>query len=468
LDRTLVEADALTLARLIRDKQVSPVAVVEAVLARIEALQPTVNAFITVTAEEARAAARRAEAAVMAGERLGPLHGVPFSVKDLLPTRGVRTTMGSLIFADQVPAEDAVPVRRLREAGAILVGKTTTPEFGHKPLTDSPLFGATRNPWDLSRTAGGSSGGAAAAVVSGQAPLALGTDGGGSIRLPASCCGIVGLKPTLGRVPHVSQADLFSSTSYIGPMARTVAEAAACFDAIAGFDAGDPYSRPEPADDPRDVTVRGLRVGWLPRVGNRLVDAEVLAATEAAARHLEAGGAHVETLDEDVRAFEQTFLIGLQAGLAARVGAHMAAFGDKVAPSLRESIERGARWTAVDWVNALGQRTTMYRRVNALLRRFDVLLSPTLSRPALAVDHDAFRPITIGGEEAGSIRGAWYPYLWPFNLSGHPALSLPCGVAADGLPIGLQIVGPWYGDRRVLALAGHLERERPCARPMPL
>jgi len=468
LDRRLVEADELTLARLIRDKQVSPVAVVEAVLARIEALQPTVNAFITVTAEEARAAARRAEAAVMAGERLGPLHGVPFSVKDLLPTRGVRTTMGSLIFADQVPAEDAVPVRRLREAGAILVGKTTTPEFGHKPLTDSPLFGATRNPWDLSRTAGGSSGGAAAAVVSGQAPLALGTDGGGSIRLPASCCGIVGLKPTLGRVPHVSQADLFSSTSYIGPMARTVAETAACFDAIVGFDAGDPYSRPEPADDPRDVTVRGLRVGWLPRVGNRLVDAEVLAATEAAVRHLEAGGAQVETLDEDVRAFEQTFLIGLQAGLAARVGAHMAAFGDKVAPSLRESIERGARWTAVDWVNALGQRTAIYRRVNALLRRFDVLLSPTLSRPALAVDHDAFQSITIGGEEAGSIRGAWYPYLWPFNLSGHPALSLPCGVAADGLPIGLQIVGPWYGDRRVLALAGHLERERPCARPMPL
>ena len=468
MDRTLVEADALTLARLIRDKQVSPVAVVEAVLARIEALQPTVNAFITVTAEEARTAARRAEAAVMAGEHLGPLHGVPFSVKDLLPTRGVRTTMGSLIFADQVPAEDAVPVRRLREAGAILVGKTTTPEFGHKPLTDSPLFGTTRNPWDLSRTAGGSSGGAAAAVVSGQAPLALGTDGGGSIRLPASCCGIVGLKPTLGRVPHVSQADLFSSTSYIGPMARTVAETAACFDAIAGFDAGDPYSRPEPADDPRVVTVRGLRVGWLPRVGNRLVDAEVLAATEAAVRHLEGGGAQVETLEEDVSAFEQTFLIGLQAGLAARVGAHMAAFGDKVAPSLRESVERGARWSAVDWVNALGQRTAMYRRVNALLRRFDVLLSPTLSRPALAVDHDAFRPITIGGEEAGSIRGAWYPYLWPFNLSGHPALSLPCGVAADGLPIGLQIVGPWYGDRRVLALAGHLERERPCARPMPL
>ena len=464
----MIQTDALTLARRIRTKEISPVSVVEAVLQRIEALQPTVNAFVTVTADEAREAARRAEAAVMAGERLGPLHGVPFSVKDLLFTRGTRTTMGSLIFADQVPTEDAVPVRRLREAGAILIGKTTTPEFGHKPFTDSPLFGATRNPWDLSRTAGGSSGGAAAAVATGQGPLALGTDGGGSVRLPASCCGIVGLKPTLGRVPHVHQADLFSSTSYIGPMARTVAEATACFDVIVGFDPRDPYSRPEPSDDPREVTVRGLRIGWLPRVGNHLVDPEVLGECEGVVGYLEGQGAHVETIEEDLSAFERTFLIGLQAGLAARVGPHMATFGDKVAPSLRESIERGAQWTAVDWVNALGQRTAMYRRAHGWLQRFDFLVSPTLSRPALPVDHDAFRPITIAGQVAGSIRGAWYPYLWPFNLSGHPAVSLPCGWSSDGLPIGLQIVGPWYGDRRVLALAGHLERERPCARPMPL
>jgi aspartyl-tRNA(Asn)/glutamyl-tRNA(Gln) amidotransferase subunit A len=251
-------------------------------------------------------------------------------------------------------------------------------------------------------------------------------------------------------------------------MARTVAEASACLDAIVGFDAGDPYSRPEPASDPRDVTVRGLRLGWLPRVGNRLVDAEVLAACEAAARHLEGDGAHVETVDEDMSAFERTFLIGLQAGLAARVGPHLAKFADEVARSLRESIERGARWSAVDWVNALGQRTAVYRRVQARFRRFDFLLSPALSRPALPVDHDAFEPIAIAGEPAGSIRAAWYPYLWPFNLSGHPAVSLPCGWSSDGLPIGLQIVGPWYADRRVLALAGHLERERPCARPMPL
>src|SRR6266545_3847685 len=305
----IIETDALTLARQIRTKEVSPVAVVDAVLRRIDALQPTVNAFITVTADEARDDARRAEAAVMAGARLGPLHGVPFSVKDLLFTTGVRTTMGSLIFADQVPTEDAVPVHRLREAGAILIGKTTTPEFGHKPLTDSPLFGATRNPWDLSRTAGGSSGGAAAAVATGQAPLALGTDGGGSIRIPAACCGIVGLKPTLGRVPHIHQADLFSTTSYIGPMARSVAETAACLDAIVGPDPGDPYSRPESPEDPRAVIVRGLRLGWLPRVGNQLVDADVLASCEAAVRHLEGQGAHVETVAEDLAPFERTFLV---------------------------------------------------------------------------------------------------------------------------------------------------------------
>jgi aspartyl-tRNA(Asn)/glutamyl-tRNA(Gln) amidotransferase subunit A len=466
--KAMIETDALTLARQIRTKSLSPVEVVDVVLRRIEALQPTVNAFITVTADEAREAARRAEAALMTGSDLGPLHGVPFSVKDLLFTKGIRSTMGSLIFADQVPAEDAVPVRRLREAGAILIGKTTTPEFGHKPLTDSPLFGATRNPWDLSRTAGGSSGGAAAAVATGQGPLALGTDGGGSIRIPAACCGIVGLKPTLGRVPHVHQADLFSTTSYIGPMARSVSEVAACFDVIVGFDRGDPYSRPEPLDEPRDVEVAGLRLGWLPRVGNRLVDQEVLAACEAAVRHLESRGARVEIVEEDFAVFEQAFLVFFEGGLAARIGPHMATFADKVAPSLRESIERGARWSAVDWANALGQRTAVFRRAQALFQRFDFLVSPTLARPALALDHDPFEPISIGGETAGSIRGAWYPYTWPFNLSGHPAVSLPCGWSSDGLPTGLQIVGPWHADRRVLALAERLERERPCARPMPL
>jgi len=465
----MIELDAVTLAREIREKTISPVELMEAVLRRIEDLQPTVNAFITVTADEAREQARRAEAYVTRGFEIGPLHGVPFSVKDLLLTKGTITTMGSVLFADQVPAEDAVAVRRMRVAGAILIGKTTTPEFGHKPLTDSPLFGVTRNPWNLERTPGGSSGGAAAAVATGQGPLALGTDGGGSIRIPASCCGIVGLKPTLGRVPHTQQTDLFSSTSYVGPMARTVADTAACFDAIVGFDAGDPYSRVEPEVDQVDVKVRGLKIGWMPKVGNQRVDAETLAACEAAVKHLEKAGAKVSTFEDDLAAFEPSFLVLLQAGLAARVRPHMEMFADRiVAKSLRETVERGAQWSGADYANALAQRTVVFRRVEALFARFDFLISPTIARPALDVDHDPYAPVTIDGQDAGSIRGAWYPYLWPFNLSGHPAISLPCGWSSDGMPIGLQIVGPWNFDRRVLALAALLERERPCARPMPL
>jgi aspartyl-tRNA(Asn)/glutamyl-tRNA(Gln) amidotransferase subunit A len=268
-------------------------------------------------------------------------------------------------------------------------------------------------------------------------------------------------------VPHIHQADLFSTMSCIGPMARSVDEVAACFDAIAGFDPRDPHSRVEPIDDARDIEVRGLRCGWLPRVGNRLVDAEVSASCEAAVRHLEHEGARVETVDEDFAALEEAFLVFLHGGLAARLGRYMANFGEKIAPSLRRSIEEGARWSAADWANALGQRTGVYRRVVALFRRFDVLVSPTLSRQALAVDHDPFEPISIGGETAGSIRGAWYPYTWPFNLSGHPAVSLPCGWSSDGLPIGLQITARRFEDALALRAAAAWEALAPWPRLAP-
>jgi aspartyl-tRNA(Asn)/glutamyl-tRNA(Gln) amidotransferase subunit A len=466
----MIRSDAVTLARAIRRREVSPVEVVEAVLARIERLQPTVNAFITVTAEEARAAAKRAEARVLGGGPLGPLHGVPFSVKDVTSTAGVRTTMGSVIFERWVPDVDAVPVRRLLDAGAILIGKTTTPEFGHKPLTDSPLFGVTGNPWALDRTCGGSSGGAAAAVVTGQAPLALGTDGGGSVRIPAACCGVVGLKATLGRIPHVHAPDLFGNTSYIGPLARTVGEVALVLDVIAGAAARDPWSRPESSiDDPAGPPgLGGLRLGWMPTVGNRRVDPEVRAATEGAVRGLERLGAAVEPIEIDLAAYEETFHVLLQSALAARIGPSMAEFGDRVAPSLRTTVERGRAWSAVDYQTALGRRSALFLAVQRLFERVDVLASPTLSRPALDLHHDPFEPIVVDGETAGSIRGAWYPYTFPFNLTGHPAVSLPCGFTADGLPIGLQLVGRWHADRRLLALAARLEQDLACARPMPL
>ena len=364
----------------------------------------------------------------MAGEPLGPLHGVPFSVKDLLFTRGVRTTMGSRIFADQVPAEDAVPVRRLREAGAILVGKTTTPEFGHKPHDRQPAV--RRHPQPVgslaqrgrlvrearpppSRRARGRWRSAPTAAAPSASPRPAAASSASSPRSDASRTCIRPISsprrptsdPWRGPWPRPPRASTRSSASIraIPTPARSRSTIRATSTCAACASAGFPGSA----------------------IGSSMRTCSPLARRRCAIWKV--AGAVVETVEEDVTAFEQAFLVFFQGGLAARVGPHMAAFGDKIARSLRESVERGARWSAVDWANALGQRTAMYRRVQALFRRFDFLVSPTISRPALAVDHDPFEPITIGGETAGSIRGAWYPYLWPFNLSGHPAVSLPCG-----------------------------------------
>ena len=342
----LTDLSATELAALIRRKRVSPVELVDAVLARIDSSQASVNAFITVLYDAARAEAKAAEKAVMLGDDLGPLHGVPFSVKDLTYTAGVRTTMGSAIFENFVPSEDAVPVARLKHAGAILLGKTTTPEFGHKPLTDSPIFGVTRNPWDLSRTCGGSSGGAAAAIASGLGPLALGSDGGGSIRIPASCCGIVGLKATLGVVPHVHAPDLFGNNSFIGPMTRTIADARLVLDVIAGPDPRDPYALAVPLRPGlAGADLKGLRIGWIATAGN-IIEPETLSSAEAAIQVLADMGALVEPLEgEDYVVFEQHFLAMLQSALAARLTHHLPTFRARLTPSLVETIERGESGT---------------------------------------------------------------------------------------------------------------------------
>src|SRR5690348_2800358 len=298
----LAYTPAAELAVLIARRAVSPVEAVDGVLDRIEKTQPTLNAFITVCAEEARAAAKEAEAALMRGDNLAPLHGVPFAVKDLVNTAGLRTTFGSWALADNVPAADSPAVARLKAAGAILVGKTTTPEFGHKCFTEAPLFGRTANPWDLARTSGGSSGGAAAAAAAGLAPIGIGTDGGGSSRIPAACCGVVGFKQTLGLVPHDLTPDGFGNQSHITPMTRTVMDAALMLQAMAGPDPCDPHSlglavldfvaaaRPE-------GNLKGMRIAWRPLLGNRFLAAEVRAACEAALLAFEELGAVVEPVE---------------------------------------------------------------------------------------------------------------------------------------------------------------------------
>lgn len=471
-DTELCFTSAVELADLVVRRVVSPVEITEAVLRRIEAMQPQLNAFITVAADRAMSAAREAERAVVAGETLGPLHGVPVSVKDLCNTAGLRTTFGSLYHADNVPVQDCVPVARLRAAGAIVVGKTTTPEFGHKALTEAPLFGRTVNPWHTARTCGGSSGGAGAAVASGLAPLAVGTDGGGSIRIPAAACGIVGMKQTLGVVPHDQTPDVFGLLAYVGPMARTVADAALMLDVMAGPHPSDPHSlgrRPEglTAAARAEGDLRGLRIGWRPFLGNARIDGETRALVEGALAAFTGLGASVDEHRDDFPDAlpiwgPLTFSIW-----ASRFAAIEAALGDRMSASLRHWMAEGRRYGAVAVQDAIAARTRLYRTVEGWFDRIDLLVTPTLSRPALPADQDPFAPVEIEGEAAGGLRDGWYPYTHPFNLTGHPAITVPCGWTKDGLPVGLQIVGPWLADARVLRSAALFEMARPWAHRRP-
>lgn len=453
----IADLDAVTLAAAIRDRQVTPGEAVAASLARI-AEQAEVNAFLTVCAESAQAEAVRAEARLRAGGNLPPLLGVPFSVKDLTATAGVRTTYGSRLFAGHVPSEDAVAVVRMREAGAILIGKTTTPAFGHKPFTEGDLFGRTLNPWNPDVTCGGSSGGAAVAVRLGMAPLALGSDGGGSIRIPASCCGVVGLKPTLGALPNLQAPDLFGANSYVGPMARSVAEVALAWRVLRGADRRDPYGQTDlPPRAARPVA--GLRVAWLPTCGSPAVDPQVAALTAAAVRLLAGLGAEVTEIRHDFAQLEPDFLVMLESSLAARLAGFLPARADAIDASLRQTVEKGLGHSAVALQRTAAARSAAFRRLQTeVFARFDLLVSPTLTAPPLPVGQDPHGRVTIAGTDCGTVRGAWYPFTFPLNLTGHPALSLPCGLTTEGLPVGLQIAAAWYEEETILSAAAALER----------
>lgn len=451
----IADLSAADLAAAILARTVSPVEAVEAALARIEE-KAELNAFMAVSAERARVEAKKAEAKVMRGETLGALHGIPFSVKDLTNTEGVATTQGSALFAENVPKADAVAVARARAAGAILIGKTTTPEFGHKPFTEGPFFGRTLNPVSHAHTCGGSSGGAAVAVATGMGQLALGSDGGGSIRIPAACCGIVGLKATLGAIPNLQAPDLFGANSFVGPMARDVADTRLMFDVLRGPDRRDPYGQVPAFPERRLGKDEKPRIGFLLRCGN-ILDPDVEAAVVAAMRQAEALGMIVEPIELDLVSLEPHFLVFLRSLLLARLGSHAAKSPEKLDPTLLATIEAGRAYSAADLCQAQFARTDCFAKVQDILARFDLIASPTLSAPALPVGLDPLGPVEIAGKPAGTIRGAWYPYTFPFNLTGHPALSIPCGRNAEGLPIGLQLVGRWHEDSYLLDAAAQLQ-----------
>ncbi|WPO73594.1 amidase [Streptomyces sp. KN37] len=448
------ELTDLTAVRLVdgyRKGEFSPVDVVRAALRRAEETQPLVNAFVRIEAQTALAQAEASAGRWRRGEPQGLVDGVPVSVKDLLLLRGGPTLRGSrTIRAEGEWDEDAPSVARLREHGAVFIGRTTTPEFGWKGVTDSPRSGITRNPYDTSRTSGGSSGGSAVAVAVGAGPLSLGTDGGGSVRIPASFCGIFALKPTYGRVP-LYPASPFGTLSHVGPMTRDAADAALMMEVITGPDPRDWSQLGAVAGSFRaglDGGVRGLRVAYSPSLGGQVaVRPAVAAAVRRAVESLAAQGAYVEEADPDfsepVEAFHTLWFSG-----AARVVQQLAPDRRELLdPGLREICGQGARYSALDYLAAVDVRVDLGRRMGRFHSAYDLLVTPTL--PITAFEAGAEVPKGSGHRRWTG----WTPFTYPFNLTQQPAATVPCGVDEEGLPIGVQIVGARHADTVVLRAA---------------
>jgi aspartyl-tRNA(Asn)/glutamyl-tRNA(Gln) amidotransferase subunit A len=457
---------AAALAAAIKRKKLSPVEVTRAVLDRIERVNPRLNAYVTVTADQALRDARAAERAVgKKGARLGPLHGVPFSTKDLVITKGVRTTFGTRLYADNVPTEDAPMVARMKAAGGIQLGKTNTPTFGWIGATHNLVFGITRNPWNTDRTPGGSSGGASAAVAAGLGPIAIGTDGGGSIRIPASFTGIFGHKASYGRIPVYPPSGAWS-LSHIGPMTRTVEDAALMMNACAGPDERDQYSLPGDGTDYVKAlkgSLKGLRVGWSPDLGfARVVDPEVESVCAKAARRFRELGTKVDEArlawPSPKAAWEAVFC----GGIATRMAPYLDRPQD-IDPGLLPIIQDAVKWPASRYVQAWFDRLNWYDHVRRYFDTHDLLLTPTIATPPFKVGLD--NPPEIAGRPVEAYD--WIPFTYPFNLTGNPAASVPCGFTKDGLPIGLQIVGRRFDDVTVLRAAAGYEKLAPWAGAKP-
>jgi aspartyl-tRNA(Asn)/glutamyl-tRNA(Gln) amidotransferase subunit A len=462
MSEELCRMPATVLRERIARRDVSPVEVTRAVLDRCARLQPVLNCFITLCADEAIEAARAAEDAVMRNAPLGPLHGVPYTAKDLVNTRGVRTTFGSQIYADNVPAEDAVPIARLRGAGAILIGKTTTPEFGAKCLTDAPLFGRTRNAWSAAHGSGGSSGGAAVAVAAGLGPIAVATDGGGSTRIPASCNGVVGLKQSNGVVPHSQALDAFGNYTFVTPTTRTVADTALMLQCMAGGDPCDPWSIGIEAPDylaaaKPEGDLRGRRILFCAAPPGRPVAAEVAAAFSRALGVLADRGAALSEMPGEAFDIEPMWRAINHTTWRARFAEMAQRHADKMSPSLLRQLALAADVSGVDYQQAMFARARLFRHVQDLLRENDFLAMPTLSCTAPPLAQDLFGSLAIDGKVFADLRPNWFPWTMPFNLTGHPAVSLPCGFGEHGLPIGLQLVGRFREEAELLRVAAHFE-----------
>jgi aspartyl-tRNA(Asn)/glutamyl-tRNA(Gln) amidotransferase subunit A len=477
MDADLCFASATRLSRLIRSREVSVVELAELFYRRIEELNPRLNAYLALCPDQALATARAAQDAVQRGDSLGPLHGIPISVKDLEMTRDIPTTLGSLVFRGRVPDVDSVVVERVRRAGAIILGKTNTPEFGQSGTTENKLGDACRNPWNTERTSGGSSGGAAAALAAGMSTLATGSDGGGSIRIPASFSGVFGIKPSQGRVPRYGgygrpAANQFSQS---GPMSRTVRDAALLLQVMAGPDSQDPTSmREQPPDFMAglDAGVRGWRIAWSADLGYAPVDPEVARITAEAARLFETLGATVEepnlVIDDPFPAFWDIFATGTYTSYGHLLDDHR----DDLTDYGLRSLEHGAYLSGADLNRALLRVDQLRRQMEDFFdeydreydRGYDLLLTPTMAVPAFPIEE---RPSVIGGREVEPFWG-YLPFTFPINMTGQTAASVPCGFSAGGMPIGLHIIGPRGAEAKVLRASAAFEQARPWSDKRPL
>jgi amidase len=458
---------ATELAAAIRRREVSCVEVMHAHLGRIEAVNPLLNAVVTLDAELGLRAAAAADGALARDEAPGPLHGLPMAIKDLEDTAGMRTTYGSPIYRDHVPAADTLMVARLRRAGAIVVGKTNTPEFGAGSQTFNPVFGATRNPYDRARTPGGSSGGAAAAVASGMLPFADGSDLGASIRNPASFCNLVGLRTAPGRVPAVPSASAWNPMGVLGPLARSVADATLLLRAMAGPDPRAPLS----LDDPPEAFVlgagidpRGVRIAWSRNLGDLPVEPAVTAVLEDHRAALEAMGCAVEDVEPDLAGADDAFEVLRAVGYAQAFGPMLETDGDQLKDTIRWNTRVGLALTGADVARALGLQSEMYERMRALLERYDALALPVSQVAPFAVEQEWVTQI------AGTAMRSYLEWMRScsrITVTAHPAPSLPAGFTPDGLPVGVQLVGRQRGELGLLRLAAAIEQATGVGRRAP-
>jgi amidase len=444
---------ASALALEIRARRLSATEVMDAHIAQIERLNPALNAIVTFLPERGREHARTVDAALARGADPGPLAGLPVAHKDLVPTRGVRTTFGSRIYRDFVPDADAILVERLREAGGIMIGKTNTPEFGAGSQTFNAVFGATRNPYDLSKTCGGSSGGAAAALAAGLLPIADGSDLGGSLRNPASFCNVVGLRPSAGRVPNWPSTSAWFDMPVIGPMARTVADVALLLSAMAGPDARAPVCLEEPGSvfrAPLERDFKGTRIAWSSDLGGLPIETEVARTMAAQRRVFTDLGCTVEDATPDLRDADEIFLVlrawDYELAFGALLRQHRALMKDTVV----WNIEQGAQLTGPQVGAAEVKRTALYQRMREFMRRYDYLVAPAVQ--VLPFDVETPYPTRINEVDLETYLD-WMRSCYYITVTGAPAISVPCGFSSGGLPVGIQIVGRHRQDFALLQIA---------------